>query len=157
MWNMSVKKRLLSIVFLVCLTQRVFSVEPGLPSIIVLSDHIANVVVVDLSKGLFSLLEHKDGELFLVKTVDTSIGKQGYDKFYEGDKKTPIGIYKIIGYKPDKTIAAAPSSPFPSIPAMVDLCRLASIRDCLLLNSCPSLSPSGIPKNSAIVYFIKVL
>jgi murein L,D-transpeptidase YafK len=106
MWNMSVKKRLLSIVFLVCLTQRVFSVEPGLPSIIVLSDHIANVVVVDLSKGLFSLLEHKDGELFLVKTVDTSIGKQGYDKFYEGDKKTPIGIYKIIGYKPDKTIAA---------------------------------------------------
>jgi murein L,D-transpeptidase YafK len=106
MWNMSVIKRLLSIVFLVCLTLRVFSVEPGLPSIIVLSDHIANVVVVDLSKSLFSLLEHKDGELFLVKTVDTSIGKQGYDKFYEGDKKTPIGIYKIIDYKPDETIAA---------------------------------------------------
>ena len=106
MWNMSLIKRLISIVFLVCLTQRVFSVEPGLPSIIVLSDHIANVVVVDLSKGLFSLLEHKDGELFLVKTVDTSIGKKGFDKFYEGDKKTPIGIYKITGYKPDETIAA---------------------------------------------------
>ena len=95
---MSVKKRLLSIVFLVCLTQRVFSVEPGLPSIIVLSDHIANVVVVDLSKGLFSLLEHKDGELFLVKTVDTSIGKQGYDKFYDrytGELETNIEFYEF--------------------------------------------------------------
>jgi murein L,D-transpeptidase YafK len=86
--------------------QRVFAVEAGLPSVVILSDHIANVVVVDLSKGLFSLLEHKDGDLSLVKTVATSIGKEGFDKFYEGDKKTPIGIYKITGYKPDETIAA---------------------------------------------------
>lgn len=99
-------KKLLPIVFLICLTQRAVTAEAGLPSVVVLSDHIANVVVVDLSKGLFSLLEHKDGELSLVKTVATSIGKEGYDKFYEGDKKTPIGIYKITGYKPDDTIAA---------------------------------------------------
>lgn len=86
---------------------RAFTADAAsLPSIVVLSDHIANVVVVDLSKGLFSLLEHKDGELSLVKTVTTSIGKEGFDKFYEGDKKTPIGIYKITGYKPDETIAA---------------------------------------------------
>jgi murein L,D-transpeptidase YafK len=86
--------------------QRAFAAEAGLPSVVVLSDHISNVVVVDLGKGLFSLLEHKDGELSLVKTVATSIGKEGFDKFYEGDKKTPIGIYKITGYKPDETIAA---------------------------------------------------
>lgn len=103
---MALIKKLLPIVFLICLTQRAVTAEAGLPSVVVLSDHIANVVVVDLSKGLFSLLEHKDGELSLVKTVATSIGKEGYDKFYEGDKKTPIGIYKITGYKPDDTIAA---------------------------------------------------
>jgi murein L,D-transpeptidase YafK len=103
---MSLLKKLLPIVLLIFLTQRAVTAEAGLPSVVVLSDHIANVVVVDLSKGLFSLLEHKDGELSLVKTVATSIGKKGYDKFYEGDKKTPIGIYKITGYKPDDTIAA---------------------------------------------------
>jgi murein L,D-transpeptidase YafK len=105
MWYGSLIKKLLSIIFIFCVMQRAFAAETGLPSVVVLSDHISNLVVVDLSKGLFSLLEHKDGELSLVKTVATSIGKEGFDKFYEGDKKTPIGIYKITGYKPDKTIA----------------------------------------------------
>jgi murein L,D-transpeptidase YafK len=103
---MPLTKKLFPIVLLICLTQRAVTAEAGLPSVVVLSDHITNVVVVDLGKGLFSLLEHKDGELSLVKTVATSIGKEGFDKFYEGDKKTPIGIYKITGYKPDETIAA---------------------------------------------------
>jgi murein L,D-transpeptidase YafK len=105
MWYGLLIKKLFSIIFITCFMQRAFAAEAGLPSVVVLSDHIANVVVVDLSKGLFSLLEHKDGELSLVKTVATSIGKEGFDKFYEGDKKTPIGIYKITGYNPDKTIA----------------------------------------------------
>ncbi|MFT6311312.1 MAG: murein L,D-transpeptidase YafK [Porticoccus sp.] len=99
-------RKSLSILFLLFLSSRLLALETGLPSVIVLSDHIVNVVAVDLHKGLFSLLEHKDGELSLVKTVPTSIGKQGFDKFYEGDKKTPIGIYKIVDYKPDNAIGA---------------------------------------------------
>jgi murein L,D-transpeptidase YafK len=103
---MLLRKKLSLVGLLLLFSHRLFGADTGLPSVVVLSDHISNLVAVDLKKGIFSLFEHKDGELSLVKTMPTSIGKLGYDKFYEGDKKTPIGIYKITGFKPDETIAA---------------------------------------------------
>ena len=101
----AVKKIILTAIYLGALTPFV-SMAAQLPSIVTLSDHVKHVVAVDLEQGLFTLLSHDQGELTLVKTLPTSIGKAGYDKFYEGDKKTPIGIYRITGYKPEHTLAA---------------------------------------------------
>ncbi len=99
-------KRMILSALSVLMVAPVVTAELKHPTIVTLSDHVKHVVAVDLDQGVFTLLSHEDGELALVKSIPTSIGKAGYDKFYEGDKKTPIGIYRITGYKPEETLAA---------------------------------------------------
>jgi murein L,D-transpeptidase YafK len=45
------------------------------------------------------IFERNDlGQFDLLKTIDVSIGKEGFDKNVEGDNKTPVGVYRIVSY-----------------------------------------------------------
>lgn len=64
-------------------------------------DKPTTMLVVELARGTMSLLEAKNGEIDIIEQVPVSIGKNGYGKMLEGDKRTPIGIYEINSYIPD--------------------------------------------------------
>ena len=52
-------------------------------------------VVVDTAKSTLYVFENKDGEARYVADYYATIGKNGMDKFREGDNKTPLGVYHI--------------------------------------------------------------
>jgi murein L,D-transpeptidase YafK len=54
-------------------------------------------LVVDTAKSTLYVFENKDGEARYVADYYASIGKQGMDKFREGDNKTPLGVYHVTG------------------------------------------------------------
>lgn len=51
------------------------------------------VVVVDADKSRLYLYQNANGKLDYVADHYVSLGKNGSDKFSEGDKRTPIGVY----------------------------------------------------------------
>lgn len=55
------------------------------------------LIYVDVTQSRLYLFENKDQQLNYVFDTYTTIGKNGYDKNYEGDKKTPLGVYFIEG------------------------------------------------------------
>ena len=52
-------------------------------------------LVVDTAKSTLYVFENKDGEVRYIADYYVTIGKQGMDKFREGDNKTPLGVYHI--------------------------------------------------------------
>ena len=56
-----------------------------------------HALVVDTAKSTLYIFENKDGEARYVADYYVTIGKQGMDKFREGDNKTPLGVYHITG------------------------------------------------------------
>ena len=52
-------------------------------------------LVVDTAKSTLYVFENKDGEVRYIADYYVTIGKQGMDKFREGDNKTPLGVYYI--------------------------------------------------------------
>ena len=54
-------------------------------------------LVVDTAKSTLYVYENKDGEARYVADYYASIGKNGMDKFREGDNKTPLGVYHVTG------------------------------------------------------------
>ncbi len=56
-----------------------------------------HALVVDTAKSTLYVFENKDGEARYVTDYYVTIGKQGMDKFREGDNKTPLGVYNITG------------------------------------------------------------
>lgn len=56
-----------------------------------------HALVVDTAKATLYLFENKDGEARYVTDYYVTIGKQGMDKFREGDNKTPLGVYHVTG------------------------------------------------------------
>lgn len=56
-------------------------------------------LIAELDLGRLHIFERKpDGTFFNVRTMEVSIGKEGYGKEVEGDNKTPIGIYRITSH-----------------------------------------------------------
>ncbi len=55
----------------------------------------AHVIVVDASKATMYVFKNSNDEFHYVTNFYISIGKKGMGKFREGDKKTPIGIYRV--------------------------------------------------------------
>ncbi|MEX8498321.1 MAG: L,D-transpeptidase family protein [Leptothrix ochracea] len=53
------------------------------------------VVAVDASRSRLYLLENKNHGLTLVSHRYVSIGRNGVDKWVEGDQRTPLGVYDI--------------------------------------------------------------
>lgn len=52
-------------------------------------------IVVDTSKSTLFLYENANGEPRYVADFYISVGKKGADKVFEGDQKTPLGVYFI--------------------------------------------------------------
>lgn len=65
-----------------------------------------HIIAVDLSKARLYLLERESNtETFKLREHHyVSIGLGGSGKRYEGDLRTPIGIYNITGFKPDSKL-----------------------------------------------------
>ncbi len=62
------------------------------------------MVFVDLRSNRLYLYQNQQGELSLVESVYITMGKRGFGKRREGDKRTPIGIYQIERWIPDKKL-----------------------------------------------------
>lgn len=52
-----------------------------------------HIVVVDADKSRLYLYRNEDGKPIYVTDYYVTLGKNGADKFVEGDKRTPIGVY----------------------------------------------------------------
>jgi murein L,D-transpeptidase YafK len=70
-----------------------------------LSSKQRHVVVVDTSKSTLYLYENVNGEPRYVTDFYISMGKKGADKIVEGDQKTPLGVYFVDSYIPQKKLA----------------------------------------------------
>ncbi|MDD2929803.1 MAG: L,D-transpeptidase family protein [Sideroxydans sp.] len=64
-----------------------------------------HVVVVDTSKSTLYLYENVNGVPRYVADFYISMGKKGADKVVEGDQKTPLGVYFVESYIPQKKLA----------------------------------------------------
>jgi murein L,D-transpeptidase YafK len=62
-----------------------------------LNDEQRHAFVVDTSKSTLYVFENDGGELRYMNDYYVSIGKNGIDKFREGDNKTPLGVYHVTG------------------------------------------------------------
>lgn len=60
---------------------------------------------VELRAGKLHLLERTEkGNYVKRKTVQTSIGKHGFGKEFEGDGKTPVGVYQLTSFLKDEQL-----------------------------------------------------
>jgi murein L,D-transpeptidase YafK len=63
-----------------------------------------HIITVDVNRSRLYLFENKQGMPHLVQDYYVSTGKKGYGKVTEGDKRTPIGIYRTVDFLPDKEL-----------------------------------------------------
>ncbi len=73
-------------------------------NLLMLSDEYQYVLVFELEKSRLYLFKNQQGTPRLVDNYYTSMGKAGIGKQVEGDNKTPLGVYRIISYLPDKKL-----------------------------------------------------
>lgn len=73
-------------------------------NILRLAEEIQYVFVVDLEKSRFYLIQNDSGKPAVVADYYAGIGKQGIGKQREGDHRTPIGIYTVVNYLPDRRL-----------------------------------------------------
>ncbi len=77
----------------------------AIPSpLLYLSDTQSHAIVVDLNKSRFYLFRNVNGVPVLQSDYYVSSGKKGADKYREGDKKTPIGVYFVTEQKAANTL-----------------------------------------------------
>lgn len=61
-------------------------------------------LVAELARGTLSVIKTRGNHYDIIDQVPISIGKNGYGKSVEGDKRTPIGIYTIERYIADEDL-----------------------------------------------------
>ena len=61
-------------------------------------------IFIDLSAYRLYLFEQHDGRFLRTKDFYVSIGKGGGQKRFEGDEKTPVGVYLVSSYLPGETL-----------------------------------------------------
>ncbi|MFN7087165.1 MAG: murein L,D-transpeptidase family protein, partial [Burkholderiales bacterium] len=62
--------------------------------------------VVDTSKSTLYVFENRDGTPRYIADYYISIGKNGFGKYREGDKKTPLGVYHVTSSLPREKLNA---------------------------------------------------
>ncbi|HET9403973.1 MAG TPA: L,D-transpeptidase family protein, partial [Burkholderiales bacterium] len=65
-----------------------------------------HALVVDTAKSTLYVFENRGGEARYVADYYITIGKNGIDKYKEGDKKTPLGVYHVTGNIPREKLSA---------------------------------------------------
>jgi len=75
---------------------------PGtLPSAILrLSAGHKYAIVADLPRSRVYVMQNVDGQLLQVRDYYASIARNGYGKQNSGDLRTPVGIYRVTGFRP---------------------------------------------------------
>ena len=63
-------------------------------------------LVVDTAKSTLYVFENRGGEARYLTDYYVTIGRNGFDKFKEGDKKTPLGVYHVTGHIPREKLVA---------------------------------------------------
>lgn len=71
-----------------------------------LSGEQRHAFVVDTTKSTLYVFENRGGEARYVSDFYVTIGKNGTDKFREGDNKTPLGVYHVTSWVPRKQLDA---------------------------------------------------
>lgn len=72
--------------------------------IVQVGKHIDHVVLVDLSTSNLYLFDTTTAMPKLIKKHYISSGSSGFGKLFEGDLKTPLGIYRIHGFRSDDSL-----------------------------------------------------
>lgn len=81
------------------------SAEEILPSdILQIGTHITDLVVVDLADSMLYQYESVAGVPSLVRQHYVGSGSAGFGKLLEGDEKTPLGLYRINGFRDDASL-----------------------------------------------------
>ena len=76
-------------------------------SLVALGDGVDHAVVVDLSRNeLLLFARGADGHPRLIDRHYAASGSGGFGKRAEGDLKTPLGVYRITGFRPDARLPA---------------------------------------------------
>ena len=65
-----------------------------------------HALVVDTARSTLYVFENRGGEARYVADYYVTIGRNGIDKFKEGDKKTPLGVYHVTGNIPREKLSA---------------------------------------------------
>ncbi|MCP4204780.1 MAG: L,D-transpeptidase family protein [bacterium] len=61
-------------------------------------------IFIDLSAYRLYVLEQREGRFVRTKDFYVSIGKGGGEKRFEGDEKTPVGVYLVASYLPGERL-----------------------------------------------------
>lgn len=69
-----------------------------------LARNVRHVVVVDASHSRLYVFEQQPGGLQLIRSFYASIGQAGFDKRFEGDLRTPLGVYFITSRLDDQQV-----------------------------------------------------
>lgn len=69
-----------------------------------LAPRYRHVIVVDLRRNRLYVFENDDGMARLVADFYASIGAAGVGKQFEGDLRTPVGVYRVTEYLPDDSL-----------------------------------------------------
>ncbi|MGD8999031.1 MAG: L,D-transpeptidase family protein [Granulosicoccaceae bacterium] len=77
---------------------------PG--AIIRLSRRQAHAIIVDLGRSRLYVFANRNGKPALLTDFYISFGKEGVKKQVEGDKKTPLGVYRVTRFIADSKLPA---------------------------------------------------
>ena len=79
--------------------------EGTVPDVILqLSKGHPHAVVVDLPRSRLYLLENTQDGMRVLRNFFASIGKGGWGKRSTGDNRTPVGVYHVTGFLPDRAL-----------------------------------------------------
>lgn len=73
-------------------------------NIVQLGRHVSHLIVVDLAASRLYLYDNQNGVATLTREHYIASGSAGFGKEYEGDMKTPLGIYAISGFRSAKSL-----------------------------------------------------
>ncbi len=85
--------------------QEVAFEEPLLPQEIIQSGkHVETIILVDLATSTLYHFDTRAKQPQLIRQHYISSGEGGFGKHREGDLKTPLGVYRIYGFRSDESL-----------------------------------------------------
>lgn len=73
--------------------------------LIALPEDTQYLIWTEMNAGRLNLLERiAEKKYRLIKRIPISIGKEGFGKEVEGDKRTPIGVYRFVNHIPERDL-----------------------------------------------------
>lgn len=72
--------------------------------LLLVADDIPYVIAVDASRARLYVFENTGNGIRRVADFYVTVGKLGIGKNREGDKRTPVGLYTVTGFKPDSKL-----------------------------------------------------